>query len=243
MDKRLRLFLKKQIIKDNSGTTLIEMIVCFALMGIFMAAAATIISSIVSLYFNIKGEIYSREVSDIIIGKVTSELDGAEYFESVSMNNPKFVVSDDHANVDLIDKTDTHIEIGLDETGRFVVHYHDIIHKNNGVVDSNTQRSATDWYFNENMYNGFEVEDLRFYCCGEQDFEMVDYNQINTDTASEYGLSGVDLADYDGNVVLVLLKLHSSKYGEYTYHAYVRLYNLPKDYKWTAEEPNEDDNT
>ena len=93
--------------KDNQGSTLVEMIVCFALLGIFMACAAALITSITSIYYTIKGEIYSREVSDIVMTKIVSEIDGAMYFEKLPTANP--TISEDHKSIAFSDKTDTRV--------------------------------------------------------------------------------------------------------------------------------------
>ena len=57
----------------NAGTTLIEMIVCFALLAIFVTAAASIIASTTNLYYQVKGETYSGQVSDILLEKILEE--------------------------------------------------------------------------------------------------------------------------------------------------------------------------
>ena len=233
--KRLRQISKNRIFKNNRGTTLIEMIVCFALMGIFIAAAAAIIASITALYYNIKGEIYSREVSDIVLEKVASELDGAEYFKTAFMGgvNPQII---DNESIELFDKTDTYVNIGLDENKGIYVYYHGI-----NATEDKDRRNNTYWYFDEKMYNGFNITDMKFYGCGEA---TTDINFGSSVEASTYGLSGVNLEDYDGNVVLVLLQLHSGRYGDYTYYRFVRMYNVPSDYQWPEEfEDDTDDNT
>ena len=79
----MKKLLKKVHKKNNSGTTLVEIIVSFALMGIFMAAAATIIGMITSLFWDVKGETYARQVGDIVAEKIASEICGSEFDESI----------------------------------------------------------------------------------------------------------------------------------------------------------------
>ena len=62
----------------NAGTTLVEMIVCFALLAIFVTAAASIIASTTNLYYQVKGETYSGQVSDILTEKIASTVEGAK---------------------------------------------------------------------------------------------------------------------------------------------------------------------
>ena len=45
---------------NNQGTTLVEMLVCFVLLAIFLVAAFSIITHIASLYFQVKGETYGK---------------------------------------------------------------------------------------------------------------------------------------------------------------------------------------
>ena len=93
------------------------MIVSFALLAIFLVAASAFIGTITNLFYNIKGETYSRQVSDILLQKLESEIDGSKY-EKNSDNNLKILAgfdSDTEADVgnviDLYDKTDTHVKI------------------------------------------------------------------------------------------------------------------------------------
>lgn len=198
-----------QKLRDNHGTTLVEMIVSFALLSIFLMCAAMIISTISMMYYNIKGEIYSREVSDIILEKITSELDGAIYYDYES-DNP--IITDGNSTITLCDKTNTKVSLKMDTSelkNGLVVNYHEIEYRQNGFLSKKNSRKATDWYFDKNMYNGFEIKELKFYGGG-------------TGSMSSYG----------GNIVLVQLKIQSKKYGEYTYNKYVKMYNLPDNYVW-----------
>lgn len=215
---RLKVKLNR-IVSQHKGTTLIEVIVCFMLLSIFMVCASILISSITSMYYNIKGEIYSREVSDIMLQKITSELDGAEYFEDSNDYNPSIK---DNNTINLCDKTDTYLNISAKD-GNLVVHYYDILYKVNNKPDPNASLSATDWEFDDSVLNGFELTDLKFYVNGDT---------ISSDDIDKYGLSGVDLSQYDKNVVLVLMSLHSDKYEDYYYYKFVKMYDIPKDYAW-----------
>ena len=42
------------MLSRNAGTTLVEMIVCFALLAIFVTAAASIIASTTNLYYQVR---------------------------------------------------------------------------------------------------------------------------------------------------------------------------------------------
>lgn len=57
--------------RNNKGTTLTEMIVTFALTGIFLAAAAGILSSAVLLHSRLTSAMYAQSVGGMLLDKVT----------------------------------------------------------------------------------------------------------------------------------------------------------------------------
>ena len=207
-----RIFNRKR--KDH-GATLIEMIVCFALLGIFMVCASALITSITSIYYSIRGEICSREVSDIVMEKIVSELDGAKYFDETvagaNSGNPK--ISADHKSIDLFDKTDTRVILRKNNQNKLEIYYYPIEYEQ-GSTDN---RQETCWYFDDSVYNGFFVTDLKFYRGGDT---------IKEEISTEYGLGSISMSDYGDNVVLVLLTMTSEKYGVYHYHRFVRMTNV-----------------
>lgn len=71
--------------KDNTGISLAELIVTFALMGIFLAAVAAIISSFVLLHSELTGAMYAQSVSETLLDKVTGELAAAKPIGSRAM--------------------------------------------------------------------------------------------------------------------------------------------------------------
>lgn len=220
MFKRTMIKLNNLLRKDNKGATLVEMVVCFLLLSIFMVSAAILISTISSIYYSIKGEIYSREVSDIVMEKLVSEIDGAEYFKAGDTTggvNPK--VSTDYSYIDLCDKTDTHVKLTA-ESGKLVIVYHEI--KNPDNADDPNNREESKWYYDDEMYNGYKINSLKFYRGGTTDV---------VENASDYGISS-NMSEYDTDTVLVTLELESNKNSVYYYSRYVKMYNMPDDYEW-----------
>ena len=208
-DNRIRLI-------DDRGTTLVEMIVCFALLAIFISAATVIIVAMTSLYYEVKGELYAKQVSDIVIEKISSEIDGAIYIDGDTSNNPR--IDDDINNnkgtsISLVDKTDTSVMLSVEDE-RLVIEYMDIVDSE----DSSNDRNATTWKFDENVYNGFAVSD----------FELIRGDGLESEESKirDYGIDG-SLDDYDDNIILVLITLDSPKYGEYKSYRFVKMYNVP----------------
>jgi hypothetical protein len=212
--------------KNNKGTTLIEVIVCFLLLSIFMVAASIFISTISSIYYSVKNEIYAREVSDIVLEKIESEIDGAEYFkpdDTTGGHNP--TVATDYSSIDLCDKTDTHVKV-MTESGKMVVLYYEIQNPDNANDPKN--RVETKWSFDDNMYNGYTINSIKFYRGGITD---------SIEEASKYGVSS-SMSEYSSNVVLVTMELKSSKNSVYYYSRCVKMYNVPDDYNWGNSSSN-----
>ncbi len=209
--RRLKLY-------KNAGTTLVEIIVSFALLAIFLTAAATIISTITNNYYRTKGETYAKQVSDIILEKVVSEIEGAKYEpvaeDETSTVNP--LISNKHSSstITLYDRTDTKVDIYADTGDKELkIYYYPIENK----VDSSKSRSATTWKFDKGVYNGYSIESLTF----------VYGNELSSFSgASDYGFDTSNVT-YGNNVIVVFLKMDSPKYDEYYTYRVVKMYNIP----------------
>ena len=68
-------FCRAKLNKDNRGTTLVELVVTFALLGIFMVSATFIIVYTSQLYYNTKGATNGLEVSNMIAEKVVGQIE------------------------------------------------------------------------------------------------------------------------------------------------------------------------
>lgn len=60
--------------KNNKGTTLTEMIVTFALTGIFLVAAAGILSSAVLIHGQLTSTMNAQNVGEMLLDKITGEM-------------------------------------------------------------------------------------------------------------------------------------------------------------------------
>ena len=238
----------KNTTNDNRGATILEMIVCFLLLGIFLAASAAFISHITMLYYNAKGEINAREVSDIILEKIASEIDGAETFDKSGVMDPVFINAKYSNNTDvfykengvdstipvkaleLYDKTDTHVSINFDpEKEGIRIHYYGI-----NDVDDTKDRNMTDWYFDDGVYNGYAVKDL--IIIPANDLSNVQSGDEGF-SLSNYGLTAAD-SSYPSNVMVVLLHLKHPTYNDYYTYRFVKMYNVPENYEWGGPNTN-----
>ena len=196
--------------KINAGTTLIEIVVSFALLGIFLASAAMIISTIANSYFGVKGETYSKQVTDIVLEKVASTIEGAKYDDEKTYINP--AVSNNYTRITLRDRTNTKVTMYADD-GRLRLFYAQIIDEN----DSSKDREPTIWSFDDALYNGYSIEEL-FFVPGDEleSFEKKSDFGMNT-TGREYG----------SDVVVIFMKLYNPKYEDYYTYRVVKMYYVP----------------
>ncbi len=156
----------------QKGTTLVEIIVCFALLGIFMSAAAVVIASVTNIYYEVKGETYARQVSDMVLRKITFELEGAKFDEQDSSREswpviyPKAGANEQDRSGDtvkLYDATDTQIQMYA-ENGILKVKYFEI-NPDANPADADYEEKHYDeieWTFDEKMYMGFKIKSLTF---------------------------------------------------------------------------------
>ena len=221
---------KAAFFRNNQGSTLVEMIVCFALLAIFMVCASMIISTITTMYYDIKGEIYSREVSDIVLEKLASEIDGAEYYDGLGATSNNPTIASGNKSITLTDKTGTRVTLTSSEDKGVIIKYLGYSYRINGSIVDDKSRDETDWYFDKAVYNGFAIEDLQFYKGGSS-------SSIAPAVATEYKVSS-DLSGYGEDVVLVLLKMKSERYGTHYFHRFIRMYNVPASVATPSPTPN-----
>ena len=210
-----------------------ELIVCFALMGIFMSAAAVVISNVTNIYYDVKGETYARQVSDIVMKRIAGEIEGANVnlektgsypviyrsSKDISMNNRS------GEKIELYDRTDTLVQI-YGEDGLLKIRYLPI----NPDLDSSDPDhfDETIWTYDEKMYLGFTVKEIRFVPAQQNDIDSMrktDQGDQYQQTFDEMAGREVDL-EYPVNVIGVYLTLHSPKYGDFYSYRYMRMYNI-----------------
>jgi hypothetical protein len=199
---------------NNSGLTLVELIVTFMLLGIFMVAASMMISSIMNVYYEAKGTSYGLQVTKLLNDKIAEKLEGAlvESINSVSAgdadatdssNKVAMSISGDGEKIEFIDKTGSHVYLGLwsdeDEASGdkyLTVHYYEVASSN---PDADNIYDAVDWRFDSAAYMGYSIKELKF-----------------SKPAGAYG----------GNIIKVELTITSSKYGDFSSTQFVECYNF-----------------
>ena len=136
-------------IKDNRrGSTLVEVIVTFALIGMFLLAATTAVSAAMNAFYRMESLSRAIVVSDTILDKAQGEL-------SLASADGALLCLGSESSGDDWWKT-----ASGDGKGRFSLYYYP-------VKDSSSQ--GTDWTFDENFYQGFWIEDLSFRWNGTEE--------------------------------------------------------------------------
>lgn len=211
-------------ISENKGATLIEMVVSFALIGIFLVCAASVIAQIINLYYDVKGRTYANQVSDILLEKVSSEIEGAKYDVGASfvpgvINNPVIGNSDTVTSgntIQLKDKTDAKVTLSVNEDG-----YLEIRYEGYGTEGTDSYRKSTTWRFDKNVYDGFNITEFKLI---RGDGMSLDSNKL---LMNSYGVAG-NGEGFGKNVIAILITLNSPRYGDYKYYRFVKMYNVPE---------------
>lgn len=218
---------KRKLNKENKGTTLIEMIVSFTLLSIFVSASVIVISNVTTLYYRVRGENYARQIGDIVTNKIASEVSGAEYSSRNTSSNlyiknegdfkssfTQITDDIDGNTITLYDRTGTRVSIFASD-GILKIYYHEI----NDEVNTDNSREAVYWTFDENVYNGYHIEALDFVQAASSDNQTV---------AQNYGMDGGNPDDYPSNVMAVYMTLRSDQYGKFNICRYVKVYSAPE---------------
>lgn len=212
-------FFKKSLkaVKENKkGVTLIELIVSFALISLFVVLSCQVISSALDVYHKIQSINYGRQVSDTLMDKIAGTISSAQVSNSrVNIENEdlntKYTlqITDDMSKIDLYNGSGSHIYItkAVPDTGgdeQLVIHYYRV-----ESVQQNSSKKLVfepvDWTFDKKMYVDYHINELKF-----------------------------SLADptgnvYPKNVIKVELEIENSRLGKYSATRYVECYNFQEE--------------
>lgn len=212
---------------NNKGMTMVELIVTFAILSIFMVATTMIMSSIVELYFNEKEVTNSIEVVQFIQAKITSELENADVSVMSSVNHKLSDTSEDYRDdgaiyigsnsVEFTNKLGSHVTISLiqnPDNGKYYLNEHfegvsggTITNPETGEEEPTPAIDPVDWQFNMKSYLGYSIESLEF-----KRADMVD-------------------ASYDKNIIQVKLVVVSKNGRSYDATFYVDCFRFDDETK------------
>lgn len=175
--------------RDDRGTTLAEMIVTFALIGIFLLAAAGIISSAVILHSNLSETMYAQSVGEILIDKVTGEIAAAQ----PKGNRALLIGEGETAGGTLGEGVSFYDREGnkaccFVRDGRLVFSYAESVKVDlYGEVQVKPKR---EWMLEDKAYMGYQITDMQFARAGDKNVLEITIKLKNLKTGFEYTVSG-----------------------------------------------------
>ncbi|MCM1126292.1 MAG: type II secretion system GspH family protein [Lachnospiraceae bacterium] len=174
MDKKL-LIQNNKFSDDNRGITLTEMIVTFALIGIFMAAAVSVISSAVITHSELTASMYAQSVGEMLLDKVTGELAAARADEGrdIALGTIPAQEEEDSCPVSaaFYDREGKPVVCTV-EDGLLCLHYED-----------------SDWMLDSKAYMGFRITQMEIKRRNDQNILEVSFTIKNLKTGFEYSTS------------------------------------------------------
>lgn len=166
--------MKRELKNDNAGMTLAELIVTFALMGIFLAAVATVISSSVVVQSELTGAMYAESIGETLLDKITGDIAAAK-------------VSEDKAIV--VGK----VLKGENDLGEGVSFYDRKGQKSCFLVEDGllVMKGDRDWKMDAGAYMGYRITDFQVNRLNDKNVFEVIIKIKNLKTRFEYTASRV----------------------------------------------------
>ncbi len=205
---------RKKFKINNEGLTLIELIVTFALLGLFIVAATKVISDTVSIYYKAKGVQTGMQVSSVINTKISGEIESALREGSVADDsNISIYISEDGHKIELNNNSGCHIYITNnvedgESEGYMLIYYYPSVEYDEETGEE-IQGEGSNWTFDKKSYMGYKIKELKFEKLSDlSDTSDPDYNK------------------YPGNIIRMTLTIDSPKYGDFTTKTYIECYNF-----------------
>lgn len=175
--------------RDDRGTTLAEMIVTFALIGIFLLAAAGIISSAVILHGSLSETMYAQSVGGILMDKVTGEIAAAQPKGSKAL----LIGEGETAGGTLGEGVAFYDREGnktccFIRDGRLIFSYEESVKVDlYGEVLVEPER---EWMLDDKAYMGYQITDMQFARAGDKNVLEITIKIKNLKTGFEYAVTG-----------------------------------------------------
>lgn len=201
--------MRKNILKDRAGTTLVELVVTFCLLSLFCAAMVYVVTSSLQVYETVSGRANAETVYETLMEKIAGEISSCK--TGISANNgqtlcimdrskiPKgeensYLPYADGTCINFTNRQGGGLYIYVDEKQHVVFHYRPL-------SDEHASYKAVDWRFDPAVYHGYQVEALQFSILKKED-------------------------DSKTNIILVSMKLvHEKTQYPYENQRYVECYN------------------
>lgn len=158
--------------KDKSGVTLVELIVTFALIGLFMTAASFVLTSSIRLFTRMQSVSSAVTVSDVLLDKIAGEISAAR-----QPNMNKDDVAFDHGGyyiwmgkdkdsewITMWNRSGSPMAIYAEPDGALCLKYYETVRGSVGAetTDSTKTVPEMDWHFDKGVYMGYRITKLTF---------------------------------------------------------------------------------
>ena len=168
--------------KDNLGTTLVEMLACFALVGILMAAAAGLISVTMETYYSVRQTKYGTQTLGRTLDRIKEVLGTMDSREEIRFG-------EGGADICFIDQKGREVTIQKDKEG-----YLEILYRDRNTLETNL------WKLDPKAYMGSNIKTIRFFRPGEENPGEYGTNVVGVDIVVQnkiYGISqGTGYVEY-----------------------------------------------
>ncbi len=199
-------------VREQRGTTLVELIVTFALIGLFMAAASVMMTTSLRLFTRMQATSRAVTVSDMILDKVAGEISAAVlpvgspgaddyYFWLESSENGNWVAFKNRLGSPVAifaaprDGAAGNADAGSLGSGELFVRYYELVNGEHVL----RKQPEVDWRYDDQVYMGYRITKLSF--------------------------SQADRGEKPGVIKIDLTLKHEATGFEYSAHRFARVYN------------------
>lgn len=164
---------------DNRGTSLAEMIITFALVGIFMAAVVSVISSAIVIHSELTNSMYAQNVGEMLLDKVTGELAAAsaDHDKMLWIGDAKEIGGTQGSGAVFYDR-DGKITLCMVQDRHLVFEY-----------DNADMMQTGTWELADKAYMGYDISDFQISKINEKNILEIKIKIKNKKSGFEYMVS------------------------------------------------------
>lgn len=174
--KLMKRKLRKILLHDKSGMTLVELMVTFLLLGILMAAAIAALSPAMNVMARISNMSRAQSVTDILMEKICGEVGSAAGQVQIDSGKDKISYTDKKGRMVIMS--------AKEEAGekRLVLHYQAVSISEGGKP----AKKGVDWSFSKKTYMNQEIKTLEFEREKDTNLVKITLNVRNVKTSQTY---------------------------------------------------------
>ncbi|MGF6991009.1 prepilin-type N-terminal cleavage/methylation domain-containing protein [Lachnospiraceae bacterium PF1-21] len=151
---------RQNCIKKKRGYTLVELIVSFALIGIFMVTAGMVLANAYKVHTEISNLSKAQTVSDMILESISSELSSAQSYDLPGEEDKAVIISDGQVDFMNAQGIPTTLSVKYDENDPSKGGYLQVIYPADNVETDETDDATL--YFGKNTYLRNKITNLKF---------------------------------------------------------------------------------